>query len=414
MMENNSKCSVYIWDKHVGEMILVKEKIYFKYDSSFDMEISPLSLPLSQTQYEFSTYTFQESIAGVFADSLPDSFGMKIIQNYFSKEYKNYNPNTIDKLLFIGDVSLGALSYRPAIEGSQKVNVPIILSDAKRYKKEILKQNSYTSLRELIDMYKSFSPAGGARQKMILSLNEEKDNFYIGKAKHGDVSLIVKIDESSAPNEFIDTTIEFIYSKLARKCGINIPKTYLFQDSDGFKHFGIERFDITEDGERLHVHTLAGLLHFEKSTTLDYEKFMFIAKKHLFLSQEDMQEIFRRMVFNYVYNNNDDHLKNHSFIMSRQGKWHLSPAYDLMYNNTNGQREMMMSINSKSSSDVEYNDFEVLAKEYKIDNYHEIIQEVLTTKEYLKTLLDRYLDDTKKYDKLLVLDTREIVQKRGV
>ena len=409
MMQNNSKCSVYLWDKLVGEMILVKEKIYFKYDSSFDMEISPLSLPLSQTQYEFSTYTFQESIAGVFSDSLPDSFGMKIIQNYFSREYENYNPNTIDKLLFIGDVSLGALSYRPAIGHSQKVNVPIVLSDAKKYKKEILQQNSYSSLRELIDMYKSFSPAGGARQKMILSHNIEKHNFYIGEARKGDISLIVKIDESSTPNELVDTSVEFIYSKLARKCEINMPNTYLFEDDDGFKHFAIQRFDIDPDGERLHVHTLAGLLNFEKSTKLDYEKFMFIAKKHLFVSQEDIQEIFRRMIFNYVYNNNDDHLKNHSFIMSKKGKWRLSPAYDLMYNNTNGQREMMMSINSKSSHDVKYNDFKVLAKSYKVENYREIIEKVLASKKYFEILLDKYLDNTKKYDKLLLLNTREIV-----
>ena len=373
-MQNNTRCLIYIWDILVGEMVLIKNTVYFKYDKDFKMDISPLSLELSKTQYCFKELNFQHCIAGVFADSLPDSFGMKVIDGYFERTYKRFEPNIIDKLLFIGDVSLGALSYKPAIDSIKNKNIPIALKDAKTLKKSILERNSFSSIRVVIDMYKSFSPAGGAKQKMILNYNKKDNEFYIGKEKKSYKSLIVKIDESDRSGYGVDAITEFIYSKVAKVCGINIPKTYLFEDEDGYKHFGIERFDIDKDKNRLHAHTLGGLLHIEKSKRLDYIEIMKVVKLYLSLPQEDIDEMYRRMVFNYVYNNNDDHLKNYSFLMDKSGEWRLSPAYDLMYNNTNGQRVMMLNINNKTSDEVRYSDFEKVAKELNVLNYKNIIK----------------------------------------
>jgi len=393
----------------VGEMVLVNGVVYFRYDKNFKMDISPLYLELSKSQYSFKELDFQHAIAGVFADSLPDSFGMKIIDGYFQRNHTNFEPNIIDKLLFIGDVSLGALSYKPAIETIKSKNIPLELKNAKSLEKSILSENSFSSIRIAIDMYKSFSPAGGARQKLILNYSKKEDKFYIGKEKKKYKSLIVKIDESDKPHYGIDATTEFIYSKCAKKCGINIPKTYLFEDDNGYKHFAIERFDIDKENQRVHAHTLAGLLHVEKSKRMDYIDIMKIVKLYLLVPQEDIEEMYRRMVFNFVYNNNDDHLKNYSFLMSKDGSWRLSPAYDLMYNNTNGQRVMMLSINNKMSNKVTLTDFNIVAKEIAIENYKNIIKKVLASEKLFMSLLDEMMDEKLKFTKLELLQTNKSI-----
>jgi len=410
-VQNNNRCLIYIWDLLVGEMILVKNVVYFKYDKDFKMNISPLYLELSKAQYSFEGLDYQHSIAGVFSDSLPGSFGMQVIDGYFERKYKNFKPNIIDKLLFVGDVSLGALSYSPAIDTIKSKNIPIELKDAKTLKKSILEKNSFSSIRVAIDMYKSFSPAGGARQKMILNYNKKENQFYIGKEKKKHKSLIVKIDESDSPGYGADAITEYIYSKIAKKCGINITKTYLFEDDDSYKHFAIERFDIDKDNNRLHSQTLAGLLHVEKSKRMDYIDIMKVVKLYLLVPQEDIEEMYRRMIFNYVYNNNDDHLKNYSFLMNKSGEWRLSPAYDLMYNSTNGQRVMMLNINHKMSDEVSYGDFEEVAKELKIQNYKSIIKKVLSSERLFISLLDEIMGERLKFHRVELLQINKSIFK---
>ncbi len=390
-------------------MILVNGVVYFRYDKDFKMDISPLYLGLSKSQYSFKELDFQHSIAGVFADSLPDSFGMKIIDGYFERNYTNFEQNIIDKLLFIGDVSLGALSYRPAIESVKSKNIPLELKDAKSLEKSILSENSFSSIRIAIDMYKSFSSAGGARQKLILNYSKKENKFYIGKEKKKYKSLIVKIDESDKPHYGADAITEFIYSKCAKKCGVNIPRTYLFEDDNAYKHFAIERFDIDKENQRVHAHTLSGLLHIEKSKRMDYLEIMKIVKLYLLVPQEDIEEMYRRMVFNFVYNNNDDHLKNYSFLMSKDGKWRLSPAYDLTYNNTNGQRVMTLNINGKTSDKATLKDFEKVAKELLVKNYQGIIKEVLASEKLFVNLLYEMMYDNLKFTKLELLQTNKYI-----
>jgi len=125
--------------------------------------------------------------------------------------------------------------------------------------------------------------------------------------------------------------------------------------------------------------------------------------------QEDLEELYRRMIFNYVYNNNDDHLKNYTFLMDKQGKWRLSPAYDLMYNNTNGQRVMMLNINKKISDEISYSDFEEIANVFSIDNYKSIIKKVLSTQKLFESLLDEMMDEKLKYSKLELLQLNILI-----
>ena len=406
-MQNNYKCKIFIWDKLVGEMVLVKGSIYFKYDESFDLNISPLSMKLSKAQYNFDSLHFQYAVPGVFADSLPDSFGMKIIDKYFSDTYENFVPNIIDKLLFVGDVTLGALTYKPSMFQAGKKTIPILLKETKEFKKSLLEKNTYKSLRHAIDMYRSFSPAGGAKEKLILSYSQKHETFYLGKAKAKDKSLLVKVDESEYPHYGAKSIIEYIYSKVAASCGITMPNTYLFTDTLGYIHYAIERFDIDKNKERLHTHTLAGLLHMEKSTAIDYANIFTIAKQKLLLRQDDIDELYRRMVFNFIYNNNDDHLKNTTFLMDKKGSWRVSPAYDLTYNNTVGQREMILKINSKLSSQIGYEDFAALGKAFGV-NYDAILKEIKKSEELFLRLIDHYTTDTIKYDLLEIKQLRKL------
>ena len=282
-----------------------------------------------------------------------------------------------------------------------------MLKEAKEFKKKILEEKSYENIRNAIDMYRSFSPTGGAKEKLILSYNEKKDIFYLGSAKKGDKSLIVKIDESEYPKYGAKSIIEYLYSKVAVKCGIKMTSTYLFEDTLGFKHFAIERFDITDNNTRLHTHTLSGLLHLEKSTPIDYKNILALAKQQLMVPQEDLEEIYRRMVFNYIYNNNDDHMKNTTFLMNKEGKWRLSPAYDLTYNNTNAQRDMILKINGKLSSNVTYDDFAQIGREFEV-SYDAIINDIQASKIYFNELLDEYKNNNIKFDLLEIAQTRSV------
>lgn len=408
-MLNNNRCSIFIWNEKVGELIIVNDSLYFKYDEDFNMEISPLELRNSRAQYNFSDLKYQHGLPGVFADSLPDSFGMKIIDDYFNDNFPRFEANVIDKLLFIGSVSFGALSYRPAYKITEDGNIPIKLAEIKEHKKNILEKNNYTSLREAVDMYRSFSPAGGARQKIILNYNKKDNSFSIGKNINNDIPILLKINESEFSGDSRNSIIEYIYSKVAQKAGIRIPETYLFKDEEHFFHFAIERFDINANGDKLHKHTLSGLLNFDKIKRIDYSDFMNIAQRQLFLPKEDIKEIYRRMVFNYIYNNNDDHLKNHSFLMSMDAKWRLSPAYDLTYNDKITSRNMMMSINNKKSSDVTIDDFKKVALDFNIEDYRDIIEEVQGTKEYYQTLVKEMIPKSFDYDIELYLRTKHIL-----
>jgi len=407
--QNNNKCSVYIWNELVGELILIKEKIYFKYKNNFDLEISPIELPVSKNQFDFSDLKFQYGLSGVFSDSLPDSFGMKIIDDYFHDNYPAFSPNIIDKLLFVGEVNFGALSYKPAYGSAKENNIPIELSKIKQHKKNILENKTYSSVKEAAAVYRSFSPAGGAREKIILNYNEKNNSFSVGANINNDIPILLKLDESKKSNDGRNGIIEYIYSLTARKAGIDFPDTYLFKDENGFSHFAVKRFDVNRDGEKLHKHTLSGLLNIDKSKRIDYIEFMEIAKNQLFVSQKDIVEMYRRMVFNYVFNNNDDHIKNHSFLMGKDGNWKISPAYDVTFNNVIAHRNMMLSINYKKSSDVVMDDFKVIADKFGISNFKEIILEVQSTKEYFSDLVIKMIPAEFDYDISLYLDINEII-----
>lgn len=396
-----TKCDVYIWESKLGTLFEIDKQIYFEFDKNCQYNISPFVFEdIDTTRYNFSHLNFNQKLAGVFADSLPDRYGTKIMDKYFMN--KRLNPTPIDRLMFIGEDGLGALKYKPSLDDTYNADSLSQISDIKE-----LYNQSKIILRDEIDISTynrnliiSNASAGGARAKATIMYNPltNKCTTYNNFSKHenlqdGFVHAIVKFDElgnNTDLKDVDDVKIEYVYSKLARLCDIDMPKTYLTpDDGDGKQHFVIERFDNIA-GEPLHLHSLAGLYNHNFEEMLDYDDLFRIT--HLLDCTADKKEIYKRMVFNYVFKNQDDHTKNFSFLMDQNQQWRFSPAYDLMYNN--GKKftfENRMSFDGKLGSEVTIKEFESLAKTHGIDNYLEIIQTIQDVKNiYLKNLLGEY------------------------
>ena len=410
-MKNALKCRVYLWDSYIGELAQINSKVCFKYNIDCKYKnFSPIALPFRTQQYIFNN-SFENGLEGAFIDCLPDSFGLNILNKYFEDNYPNFTPNVIDKLLFLSDSMLGVLRFEPSLKARSDIKpLAIELKDLRAYERNLLKSKKVEDIQNLLSFYKSFSPLAGARSKLLVNYDENSHTFFIGKIRNkNEKALILKIDESNSTIKRIDTTIEWIYSKVAKEAGLDMPQTYLFSDSNGFKHFGVERFDID-----YHVISMSGLLNFDKNKRIDLRDFLEIAKSKLFLKKEDLNEIFRRVVFNYVYNNNDDHLKNHEFLMDKEGRWKLSPLFDVTYNNKIGNSNMRMTINGKNSSDACIEDFLKVASDYKIDDPVGIIEKVQSAKYVLKELVEKYISDDYydvDRDNILSVKNLSIIQK---
>lgn len=384
-----NKCDVYIWDKHVGQLVQVNENIYFKYSQNFLLNISPINMPPSPQQYSFKGLDFQYCLPGVFYESLPDNFGMGIIDDYFEKIEQNYEPTIIDKLLFIGESRLGALRFEPSY-ASNKSPSEVILGAKELYEKakELIVNRRYDA-NELLEVFQSFSPIGGARAKALIGYKQEHNSFYVGKdiVKNGYVPSIIKFDERAIGKASSQTINEFVTMSCAHAAGINIPPIHLLKDGE-FSHFIIERFDINASHDRLHRASISSLNDFNyKEKIYGYDN-IFQTMLFLNLSAVEREQMYRRMVFNYIFNNHDDHLKNHSLLMSHSGEWSLSPAYDITYSNYAGNLNQWLRINGKKSSLVTLEDFDEIAKRFDIKKHRDIIDEVESSRIVLQNLIE--------------------------
>ncbi len=388
-----NKCDVFIWEQKVGQLLEVNERIYFKYSPDFNLNISPIKMPPSPQQYGFKNLEHQYGLPGVFYECLPDSFGMDIINDYFEKVEKNYEPTIIDKLLFIGNARLGALRFEPSYQSAQSPSEIIINAKELYTKAKHITQNKSYDASEILEVYQSFSPLGGARAKALVGFSKETKMFYVGAnpLQKGFVPSIVKLDERALGKPSTQTINEFIIMKCAQSVGIDIPDIYLLHDN-GYDHFIIERFDINKE-ERVHRASISSLNDYNfKQKWYGYEH-IFRTMVFLNLPEAQMSEMYRRMVFNYVYNNHDDHLKNHSLVMNSSGEWSLSKAYDITYLKSAGHMNQWLLINGKKSSQVTKQDFIDIAKLFKIKNSDDIIDEVENGADYLKQLVSEYMPD---------------------
>lgn len=331
----------YIYGKKIGTMIEYDGTVYFEYNKEFKLEgleISPIKLHTTKTKDAYTNpdqKTLYNGMAGVFFDSLPDKHGMPFIDRYFEKQgLRPFEVTQLHKLAFIGDRGMGAIEYLPKEkDGAIAPDIVINAKEAYEEMKQGLERND-SSIETLINIRESVSPVGGGRPKMLVQYNYDNLEIRLNKKElhNGHTRAIIKFDEIYEDMGSIGLTkLEYIFMTMAKEIGINTAEFQLINDGEA-NHLLIKRFDRDENDEKVHMCTASGLMHLNISIikVTSYEH-LFMLTRQVCKSYVDVEELFKRMVLNILAFNFDDHVKNFAYLMDRNGKWSLSPAYDITY-----------------------------------------------------------------------------------
>ncbi len=346
---------VRLWGRTIGAVSLLdgEEVAAFEYDAAFarsGIELSPLVMPLSRRVYRFPELSRQTflGLPGMLADSLPDRFGNALIDAWLATQGRQPGSfNAVERLCYIGERGMGALEFAPVIGPGAKQATRIdvdklvelasrVLSHRHDLQVSFADQGKEDALRDILRVGTS---AGGARAKAVIAWNPASNEVRSGQLHAGDgfEYWLLKFDGVSGnrDKELEDPKgygiIEYAYYLMARDCGIDISECRLFEEN-GRRHFMTRRFDRLPGGDKLHMQSLCALAHydFNMAGAHSYEQALLVMRQ-LGLPMRDLEQQFRRMVFNIVARNQDDHVKNIAFLMDRQGNWSLSPAFDMTY-----------------------------------------------------------------------------------
>lgn len=314
----------------VGVMVSEKRRIHFQYAPDFltkGIPLSPSRLPLSGHVQSGDPPLFL-GLHGVFFDSLPDGWGLLLMDRHFARiGVSRENIGPLDRLAFIGDRGMGALVYRPEHKMISPVHQKIDLEVLARESLKVLDGSPEEILPQLLLL--GGSP-GGARPKVLVGFNPASGHMVSGVSDipPGYRHFLVKFPAESDPPYPGET--EYAYSLMAREAGINVPDTRLFPGIKNQASFGIERFDRIGN-ERLHLHTLGGLIGSDhRIPNCSYEMALKVTGV-LTRNRGDVVSLLRQMIFNIATHNRDDHVRNFSFLLDRHASWKLAPAYDLTY-----------------------------------------------------------------------------------
>lgn len=365
---------VRMWGRTIGAVSLAgdREVAAFEYDPQFahsGIEVSPLMMPLAERVYRFpelSTGAFH-GLPGLLADSLPDRFGNALIDTWLATQGRRPDSfNAVERLCYIGTRGMGALEFKPVIGPRARRAHRIEIDKLVELASEVLTNRNELQVsfrgqdreKALTQILRVGTSAGGARAKAVIAWNPRTNEVRSGQvaAEKGFEYWLLKFDgvRGNKDKELEDPqgygAIEYAYSKMARDCGITMNDCRLFEEN-GRRHFMTRRFDRLEDGRKLHMQSLGALAHFDFTLAgaYSYEQALLVIRQ-LDLGIETIEEQFRRMVFNIVARNQDDHVKNIAFLMDKDGKWSLSPAFDLTYSyNPSGQwtSRHQMGVNGK-------------------------------------------------------------------
>lgn len=394
---------IYLWDLYVGALNWdeVTQVAEFEYASEFvrtGLEISPIHMPL-RAGY---TYAFPglnretyKALPAIFADSLPDDFGNALINAWLAQRGRDRLSFTpVERLLYQGSRGMGALEYHPALDGVMEDAQGIEVSALVQLASEVLSSRGSledrltandptvdeAALQRLIQVGTS---AGGARAKAIIAINEEGD-IRSGqvKAPRGYSYWLLKFDVAKHSDLLADSQgygrIEYAYYLMAREAGVVMSECRLLEEG-GRAHFMTKRFDRTDDGEKIHMATLCALDHadYKKPGEYSYAE-AFAVLRALRLGREEAEQFFRRMVFNVIARNQDDHTKNIGFLLDTDGTWYLSPAYDVTWSYLPGNfwvDSHQMSINGKRDHFI-LDDLLAVGRQVRGMNARQVIAEV--------------------------------------
>ena len=333
-----------------------------------DWDIAPLMMPLEDLQRGERIFSFTnlksktfKGLPGLIADVLPDDYGNSIIDEWFAVKGKNVELTPLDRLCYIGKRGMGALEFEPVnadelLNTSSQIEMHELVDLAKQMLDKLTSFNANLEQNKeaLIDILRVGTSAGGAKPKAIIAYNEQTNEVRSGqvKAPDGFGYWLLKFDGVEGgtikDNPLGIGRIEYAYYQMALDCGIEMMESRLMEEGQQ-AHFMTKRYDRSENGEKLLTQTLCGMAHYDRDERYSYEQ-LFRVMRRLNLDYPDFEQLYRRMVFNIIARNHNDHTKNHSFMMNKKGTWLLSPAYDLCYTYApSGQwtSQHQMSVNGK-------------------------------------------------------------------
>lgn len=401
----SSLAQVWLWGTRIGAVLLEDDQrtAAFEYEPDFasrGVEVAPSMMPLGSARHRFPELSDESfsGLPGMLADSLPDRFGHALIDAWLASRGRSPGSmNGVERLCYIGRRGMGALEFQPAAGPDPTESHIIDVGELAELAAEVLSNREdlvatfkgsekQQALQEILRVGTS---AGGARAKALIALNPSTMEMRSGQldADPGFEHCILKFDGVKDPTRDLGEAagygaVEFVYSKLAAKAGITMRECRMLE-LNGRRHFMTRRFDRPGPNAKLHMQSLGALGHLDYNQVgaHSYEQ-AFQAIRRLGLPMADVEQQFRRMIFNVVARNQDDHVKNIAFLMDREGQWSLSPAFDVTYafspkpgKNTASHQ---MSINHKRE-DFSMADFREVARHASIrrDRVDEMIEEVI-------------------------------------
>ena len=404
MVDRVDVAYVLIWNVVAGAVAWDAERGFasFEFDPGFldlGLDLSPLRMPLDRARRGQATYTFSNlprntfmGLPGMLADSLPDNFGNAIIDQWLAgrgRSPDDFSP--VERLCYTGKRGMGALEFKPVINAALDESVPLEVKELVELAREILERRDGLQIDlakdpggAILDIIRVGTSAGGNRPKAVIAMNDKTGKIRSGQvtAPAGFDYWILKFDgvkDRSLGDPAGYGRIEYAYSRMARAAGITMTECRLLEEG-GRAHFMTRRFDRLAGGEKLHLHSLCGMAHFDFNVPgiSSYEE-AFQVMRELRLPYGDAEQQYRRMVFNVIARNQDDHTKNIAFVMDRSGRWQLSPAFDLTwaYNPTGRfTSSHQMTIGGKRDG-FTFEELAALGREMSIRSCENIIREIV-------------------------------------
>ncbi len=365
---------VKMYDQSLGSLEWNPQKgtSTFQYDRNWirgGVEPSPLMLPLRERIFETNRdHRNFHNLPYLLSDSMPDDFGNRMMKEWLRQKNHSFSDiNPVERLTYIGKRGMGALEYHP-IRHKEETDYDVSISELIDIAKNVLHGKEKTTFgaldkQTISEILRIGTSVGGARAKALISMKRDERNRIL-EIKPGDVLQpegysywILKID--GVEDGLLDQSsglgkVEFGYYLMAKKAGIDISESFLHEENNRF-HFATRRFDRTEKGERIHMQSYGALagIDFRIPRAGSYEN-LFRLMKILQLPYTQFEQQYRRMIFNVVARNQDDHVKNFSFLMDRDGTWRISPAYDLSFQYKQGG---MWTNDHQTSINGKFNDF---------------------------------------------------------
>jgi len=405
MVDKVDTAVVKLWGSEVGAVSWLSDRAYaiFEYDPAFlkkGLDISPIHMSLDDARKGDAVFSFPGlnketflGLPGLLADALPDKFGNAIIDSWLARSGRDAGSFTpVERLCYTGRRGMGALEFSPPINRLLDRSVPVEITELVDLAQKVMSRRLNLDVKigntekenaeAIMDILRVGTSAGGVRPKAVIAMDDKKRKVLSGQTDvpSGYDYWILKFDgvsdlELGEPKGY--GRIEYAYYLMAKAAGIEMTECRLLEENRR-AHFLTKRFD-RQNGKKIHMQSLCGLAHydFNNAGAYSYEQAFAVMRK-LRLSKADAIQQYRRMVFNVIARNQDDHTKNIAFLMNEDGRWKLSPAFDVIYShNPSGKwtNQHQMSINGKRDHFM-LDDLITVGKSISIPKPIEIVNQV--------------------------------------